>query len=127
MAAKRAKSPTRKSRKKKPQIFCYTRDLTEALGVTRRTVYTYVQESMLPAPILLSDGLTGVLCRWPKNALEHAHFINEQKAIGYNIPEIKAMIAARYGIQDKIAGKKALEPQAVASNGKSSGEEPPST
>ncbi len=96
------------------------------LGVTRRTVYTYVQESMLPAPILLSDGLTGVLCRWPKTAMDHAHFINEQKALGYNIPEIKAMVAARWGIQDKVAGQKAREPQPVASNGNSSGEEPPS-
>lgn len=126
MAAKRAKSPTRKPRKKKPRIFCYTRDLTEALGVTRRTLYTYVQESMLPAPILYSDGRTGVLCRWPKNAMEHAHFINEQKAIGYNIPEIKAMIAARWGVQDKVTGKKALDPQAGASNGNSSGGESPS-
>lgn len=94
--------------------------------MTRRTLYTYVQESMLPAPILYSDGRTGVLCRWPKNAMEHAHFINEQKAIGYNIPEIKAMIAARWGVQDKVTGKKALDPQAGASNGNSSGGESPS-
>ena len=126
MAAKRAKTPRAKVRKKKSKLFCYTKDLTEALGVTRRTLYKYVQERLLPAPILYSDGRTGVLCRWPKNAMEHVHFINEQKAIGYNIAEIKAMVAARWGIEDKMAGKKAPKPQAGASNGNSSGEEPPS-
>lgn len=126
VAAKSAKSPTRKVRKKKPRIFCYTRDLTEALDVTRRTLYKYVQEGLLPAPILYSNGRTGVLCRWTTTAMEHVEFINEQKALGYNLAEIKAMIDARWGTQDKLPAKSARKPQATASNGNSSGEEPPS-
>lgn len=127
MVAKRAKSSTSKTPGKKTRIFCYTRDLTEALGVTRRTLYTYVQESLLPAPILYSNGRSGVLCRWTQTAMEHVHFINEQKALGYNLAEIKAMVAARWGTDDKLPAKAARSPQAMAANGNSSGRKPSPT
>jgi len=125
VGAKRAKSPKRVSRKRKPRIFCYTRDLTEVLEVTRRTVYKYVQEGLLPAPILYSDGRTGVQCRWTLAAMDHAHFIHEQKAIGYNIPEIKAMIAARWGTQERPPARAARRSQSVAPSGNSSDDGPP--
>ena len=127
MAAKRAKTPKAKVRKKKSKLFCYTKDLTEALGVTRRTLYKYVQERLLPAPILYSDGRNGVRCRWTLAAMEHVEFINEQKALGYNLVEIQAMIAARWGSQDKLPAKTAHTPQAVAPNGNLPADKPPST
>ena len=127
MAAKRAKPPERKVRRKKLRIFCYTEDLTKALGVTRRTLYKYVQERLLPAPILYSDGRNGVRCRWKLTAMEHVEFINEQKALGYNLAEIQAMIAARWGTEDKVPTKTAHKPQGVAPNGNSPAEQPPST
>lgn len=126
MAAKRAKPPARKLRRKKPRIFCYTEDLTEALGVTRRTLYKYVQERLLPAPILYSDGRNGVRCRWTLSAMDHVEFINEQKALGYNLVEIQAMIAARWGTQDKVPPKTAHKPQPMAANGNSPAEDPTS-
>jgi len=127
VAATRAKPAARKVRRRKPRVFCYIGDLTEALGVTRRTVYKYVQERLLPAPILYSDGRNGVRCRWTLSALDHVEFINEQKAIGYNIPEIKAMVAARWGLHDKVPVKPARTPQGVAPNGNSPAGDPPST
>lgn len=101
VVAKRATASKKRARSRKPRTFCYTEDLTEALGSTRRTVYNYVQQRLLPAPILYSDGF-GVRCRWTWAAMEHADFINEQRALGYNLTEITAMIAARWGTQDKV-------------------------
>ena len=94
--------------------------------MTRRTVYKYVQEGLLPAPILYSDGRTGVQCRWTLAAMDHAHFINEQKAIGYNIPEIKAMIAARWGTQERPPARAARRSRDVAPSGNSSDDGPSS-
>ncbi len=107
VAAKRAKTPKAKVRKKKSKLFCYTKDLTEALGVTRRTLYKYVQERLLPAPILYSDGRNGVRSRWALVAMDHVEFINEQKALGYNLAEITGMVAARWGTHDKQPPKQA--------------------
>ena len=107
VAAKRAKTPKAKVRKKKSKLFCYTKDLTEALGVTRRTLYKYVQERLLPAPILYSDGRNGVRSRWTLVAMDHVEFINEQKALGYNLAEITGMVAARWGTHDKLPAKEA--------------------
>ena len=60
-----------------PQMSAASRhDLTEALGVTRRTLYKYVQERLLPAPILYSDGRNGVRCRWTLAAMEHVEFMS---------------------------------------------------
>ena len=109
VVAKRAKTPKAKVRKKKSRLFCYTSDLTEALGVTRRTLYKYVQERLLPAPILYSDGRNGVRSRWTMVAMDHVEFINEQKALGYNLVEITGMVAARWGTHDKLPAKEAVQ------------------
>jgi len=127
VVAKRAKAPKAKVRKKKSNLFCYTKDLTEALGVTRRTLYKYVQDRLLPAPILYSDGRNGVRSRWSMVAMDHVEFINEQKALGYNLVEITAMIAARWGTHDKMPAKdtvqKSPKPQGPgSSNGEGSAE-----
>ena len=93
VAAKRTRTPTT-VRKKKSKVFCYTKDLTEALGVTRRTLYKYVQGRLLPAPILVSNGKTGVRARWSVVALDHAEFIVEQREIGYTLGEIAVVMLA---------------------------------
>lgn len=120
MAAKRTRKPTT-ARKKKSKVFCYTKDLTEALGVTRRT--KYVQGRLLPAPILISNGKTGVRARWTMAAMEHAEFIREQKAIGYTLGEITAMVAARWGTRDKVPLPESGRQASVTPNGNSSREE----
>jgi hypothetical protein len=102
VAAKTAKTQKRAPRRKKGQLFCYTKDLMAALGVTRRSVYQYVQRRLLPQPILYSNGKTGVRARWSVVALDHAEFIVEQREIGYTLGEIAAMIAARWGTHDKV-------------------------
>ena len=83
------------------QRFCYVRELMAILGVTRRTVYNYVKNGFLPMPVLQSDGRTGVHCRWPLVALDHAEFIVEHRRLGYTNREIRAMIAALWGTDDK--------------------------
>lgn len=116
-----AKRPTKnvakkvaKRRAKKPPTrlpFCYTDDLVEALGVSRKTLHKYVQMRLLPAPVLVSDGKSGVRCRWTPIALDHAAFILEQQDIGHTLAEIAAMVAARWGLHDKVPPKtKAPEP-----------------
>ena len=122
MAAKRSKTPTT-VRLKKSTIFCYTNDLTQVLGVTRRTLYKYVQGRLLPAPILVSNGKTGVRARWPMVAMEHARFILEQRAIGYSLSEIVAMVAARWGTRDKVPLPEPGREPTVTPNGNSSHEE----
>ncbi len=103
-----AKRPTKKvtKRKKRPPVarspFCYTGDLVDALGVSRKTLHKYVQMRLLPAPVLVSDGKSGVRCRWTLVALDHVAFILEQQEIGHTLNEKAAMIAARWGTQDKV-------------------------
>lgn len=122
VAAKRTRTPTT-ARKKKSKVFCYTKDLTEALGVTRRTLYKYVQGRLLPAPILVSNGKTGVRARWTMTAMEHAEFIREQKDIGYTLGEITAMVAARWGAHDKVPLPESGQEPTATPNGNSSHEE----
>ncbi len=113
MAAKRpTKKATKKATKKRskksaaPRLpFCYTADLVEALGVSRKTLHKYVQLRLLPVPVLVSDGKQGVRSRWTLIALDHAAFIVEQQEIGHNLTEIAAMVAARWGIADKLPPK----------------------
>ena len=110
-----AKRPTKKvakkvakKRAKKPPTrlpFCYTDDLVEALGVSRKTLHKYVQLRLLPVPVLVSDGKQGVRSRWTLIALDHAAFIVEQQEIGHTLTEIAAMIAARWGTADKLPAK----------------------
>jgi len=119
VAAKRPKTPTT-VRRKKSKVFCYTSDLTEVLGVTRRTLYKYVQGRLLPAPILVSNGKTGVRARWTMAAMEHAKFILEQRAIGYSLSEIVAMVAARWGTRDKVPLAEPGGQPPASPNGKSS-------
>jgi DNA-binding transcriptional MerR regulator len=122
VAAKRTRTPTT-ARKKKSKAFCYTKDLTEALGVTRRTLYKYVQGRLLPAPILVSNGKTGVRARWTMAAMEHAEFIREHKDIGYTLGEITAMVAARWGTHDKVPLPEPDQEPTVTPNGNSPHEE----
>lgn len=122
VTAKTAKTQKRKPRRKRAQLFCYTKDLMAALGITRRSVYQYVQRRLLPVPILYSNGKTGVRARWSVVALDHAEFIVEQREIGYTLGEIAAMIAARWGTHDKVP----LAPPASKPPPASSGNTPPS-
>lgn len=113
MAAKRpTKKATKKATKKRskksaaPRLpFCYTVDLVEALGVSRKTLHKYVQLRLLPVPVLVSDGKQGVRSRWTLIALDHAAFIVEQQEIGHTLTEIAAMVAARWGTADKLSPK----------------------
>ena len=110
MPAKRAtktaaKTTGKKRARRKPEVrrpFCYMPDLMKALDVSRSTIHKYVQMRLLPAPVLVSDGKSGVRCRWTLVALDHVAFILEQQDIGHTLNEIAAMIAARWGTQDKV-------------------------
>ena len=111
VAAKRPTKKVTKRRKRPPPArspFCYTGDLVDALGVSRKTLHKYVQMRLLPAPVLVSDGKSGVRCRWTLIALDHVAFILEQQDVGHTLNEIAAMIAARWGTQDKVP----LKPEA---------------
>jgi DNA-binding transcriptional MerR regulator len=88
-------------RKVEDRPFASTEELLEITKVSRRTLYDWVQRSLLPVPRTMSDG-NGVWSRWPKSAIDHARFIVEQRALGYAFDEIRPMIHARWGSADKV-------------------------
>ena len=79
--------------------------MVDALGVSRKTLHKYVQMRLLPSPVLVSDGKSGVRCRWTLIALDHAAFIREEQEYGHTLLEIAEMIAARWGTLDKLPPK----------------------
>lgn len=97
--------------KVKRDRFVFVADLMRVLGVSRRTVFNYVQARMLPVPILHSDGRTGVHSRWTRVALDHAEFIAEHQRLKYTNAEIKAMIGALWGWDDKLPPTDAPKPR----------------
>jgi DNA-binding transcriptional MerR regulator len=91
----------------KERPFARTEELLEITKVTRRSLYEWVKLGVLPAPRVMSDG-NGVYSRWPKVAIDHAHFIVEQRALGYALDEIRPMVHARWGSADKVPIEEAL-------------------
>ena len=85
----------------KERPFARTEELLEITQVSRRSLYEWVKLGVLPAPRVMSDG-NGVYSRWPKVAIDHAHFIVEQRALGYALDEIRPMVHARWGSADKV-------------------------
>ena len=104
-AKKVAKKATRRKATQPRSPFVYMADMVEALGVTRMTIHKYVLMRLLPAPVMVSDGKSGVRCRWTPIALDHAAYIVEQQEVGHTLAEISGMIAARWGTLDKLPPK----------------------
>ena len=102
VAKKVAKKATRRKAAQPRSPFVYMVDMVEALGVSRMTIHKYVLMRLLPAPVMVSDGKSGVRCRWTPIALDHAAYIVEQQEVGHTLAEISGMIAARWGTLDKL-------------------------
>jgi len=105
VAKKAAKKATRRKAAPPRSPFVYMVDMVDALGVSRMTIHKYVLMRLLPAPVLVSDGKSGVRCRWTPIALDHAAYIVEQQEVGHTLAEISGMIAARWGTLDKLPPK----------------------
>ena len=105
VAKKAAKKATRRKAAPPRSPFVYMADMVEALGVSRMTIHKYVLMRLLPAPVMVSDGKSGVRCRWTPIALDHAAYIVEQQEVGHTLAEIAGMIAARWGTLDKLPPK----------------------
>jgi len=105
VAKKVAKKPVRRKPVQARSPFIYMADMVDALGVTRMTIHKYVLMQLLPAPVMVSDGKSGVRCRWTPMALDHAAFILEQQELGHTLLEIAGMVAARWGTLDKLPPK----------------------
>lgn len=93
------KAPSRPPKAEKP--FASTEELLDIIKMSRRTLYEWVQRSLLPIPRTMSDG-NGVWSRWPRTAIDHARFIVEQRELGYAFDEIRPMLHARWGSADKM-------------------------
>lgn len=66
-------------------------------GVAQNTLWRWVKLGLLPKPTLVSGGPgKGTRNRWPREALERARFVVEQRAEGYTLSEISEMIAERW-------------------------------
>ncbi len=95
----RRKAPSRPPQAERP--FASTEELLDIIKMSRRTLYEWVQRSLLPIPRTMSDG-NGVWSRWPRNSIDHARFIVEQRALGYAFDEIRPILHARWGSADKM-------------------------
>lgn len=106
VAKKKVATKVAKEKATQPRsLFIYMADMVEALGVGRMTIHKYVLMGLLPAPVMVSDGKSGVRCRWTPIALDHAAYILEQQEVGHTLLEIAGMIAARWGTLDKLPPK----------------------
>jgi len=97
----RRQAPSRPPPPKADRPFASTEELLAIINLSRRTLYEWVQRSLLPIPRTMSDG-NGVWSRWPKTAIDHARFIVEHRALGYAFDEIRPMLHARWGSADKV-------------------------
>lgn len=100
-AVTRRQAPSRPPPPKADRPFASTEELLAIINLSRRTLYEWVQRSLLPIPRTMSDG-NGVWSRWPKTAIDHARFIVEHRALGYAFDEIRPMLHARWGSADKV-------------------------
>jgi excisionase family DNA binding protein len=68
-----------------------TREVAEAAGVSRATLYRWVERGLLPAPVRKVAGRHGGReHRWPRGTLERASFIRQCLELGYSLDEIPA-------------------------------------
>ena len=66
-------------------------------GVAQNTLWRWVRLGLLPKPTLVSGGPgKGTRNRWPREALERARFVVEQREAGYTLAEIAAMVVERW-------------------------------
>ncbi len=117
------KAPSRPPKAEKP--FASTDELLDIIKMSRRTLYEWVQRSLLPIPRTMSDG-NGVWSRWPRTAIDHARFIVEQRELGYAFDEIRPMLHARWGSADKMPLEEVEAREAKIKAAKSKAREEPS-
>ena len=117
------KAPSRPPKAEKP--FASTEELLDIIKMSRRTLYEWVQRSLLPIPRTMSDG-NGVWSRWPRTAVDHARFIVEQRELGYAFDEIRPMLHARWGSADKMPLEEVEAREAKIKAAKSKAREEPS-
>ena len=120
--------PRRKATSRPPPVdrpFASTEELLDIVKMSRRTLYEWVQRSLLPIPRTMSDG-NGVWSRWPRNAIDHARFIVEQRALGYAFDEIRPILHARWGSADKVPLEEVEVREAKIKAAKTKGREEPS-
>lgn len=75
--------------------FATTQDLMDAAGVSRRTIWMWIQRGLLPAPTMVSLGSPGgTFNRFPAAALSAARFIVAKRGEGLSLDEVKALLDA---------------------------------
>ncbi|PCC73224.1 hypothetical protein SAMN02745121_03049 [Nannocystis exedens] len=83
-----------------------------AAGVARRTVSTWVALGLLPAPTKVSLGSPGgVFNRFPAWAVDRARYVARQRAAGFTIEEVLAMLAELDASQGGSGTVRAAEPR----------------
>lgn len=119
----RRKAPSRSPPAERP--FATTDELLDIIKMSRRTLYEWVQRSLLPIPRTMSNG-DGVWSRWPRNSIDHARFIVEQRELGYAFDEIRPILHARWGSADKVPLEEVEAREAKSKSAKTKGQEEPS-
>jgi DNA-binding transcriptional MerR regulator len=122
-AVPRRKAPSRSPPAERP--FATTDELLDIIKMSRRTLYEWVQRSLLPIPRTMSNG-DGVWSRWPRNSIDHARFIVEQRELGYAFDEIRPILHARWGSADKVPLEEVEAREAKSKAAKTKGQEEPS-
>lgn len=99
--------------------FCTTQDIVEAAGVTTLTVRSWVERGLLPKPAKVSLGYPlGAFLRFPAWALMRARFIVAKRRDGLTLNEIRELIEAEAGVQQKGAVNSERAPRPPARSGR---------
>lgn len=62
-----------------PPKYATTAEVSAAAGVSRVSIWRWVQMGLLPEPARYSDGRTGVKNRWPAWAVERAAWVRKKR------------------------------------------------
>ncbi len=102
-------------RRKLAVEFATTQDLMEAAGVTRRTIWDWIQRGLLPSPEMISQGSAGgTFNRFPAAALGAARFIAAKRAERLSLDEIKVLLEAEAAAQGRSPRRPAVKSRDAA-------------
>jgi len=102
-------------RRKLAVEFATTQDLMEAAGVSRRTIWLWIQRGLLPTPETISQGRPGgIFNRFPASALGAARFIVAKRAEGLSLDETRALLEAEATAQGRNARQPAVRSRDAA-------------
>lgn len=76
-----------------PSKYASTAEVSAAAGVSRVSIWRWVQMGLLPEPARYSDGRTGVKNRWPAWAVDRAGWVRRMRT-ELTLEEVATLVRA---------------------------------